>query len=135
MIHRSAITTLMTVLIGLSAVGAGPAAARNGFRFVWTPRGDDARFVSDGLKLYSIARHMRNHANVNQRGTDNSAVIAQSSTGNEAAVFQRGRGHAATASQDGNYNALGIFQFGRNTSTTVSQRGNGNAGLVFEGGW
>lgn len=135
MIRKSSFTTLILSIAALSAFAAAPAEARNGFRFVVTPKGDDARAVREGLRLYSFARDLRNRAKVDQRGTGNGAAVSQSGSGNWSGIFQRGSGHSATVTQNGNNNAFGIFQFGRNQNTSSVQEGNGNVGLVFEGGW
>lgn len=135
MICKSTFSALMIPMAALSIFAATPAEARNGFRFVVTPKGEDARVVRDGLRLYSLARDLRNRAKVDQRGTGNGAAVSQSGSGNWSGIFQRGSGHSATVTQNGNNNSFGIFQFGRNQNTTAVQEGNGNVGLVFEGGW
>jgi major curlin subunit len=135
MIRKSILSSVMLSMAAFSTFAAAPAEARNGFRFVVTPKGEDARVVRDGLRLYSIARDLRNRAKVDQRGTGNGAAISQSGSGNWSGIFQRGSGHSATVSQNGNNNALGVFQFGRNQNTSAVQQGDGNVGLVFEGGW
>jgi Curlin associated repeat len=135
MIRKSYLSAVMLAMAVFSTFTAAPAEARNGFRFVVTPKGEDARVVRDGLRLYSIARDLRNRAKVDQRGTGNGAAVSQSGSGNWSGIFQRGSGHSASVSQNGNNNAFGIFQFGRNQNTSAVQQGDGNVGLVFEGGW
>jgi Curlin associated repeat len=135
MIRKSYLSAVMLSMVAFSSIAAAPAEARNGFRFVVTPKGEDARVVRDGLRLYSIARDLRNRAKVDQRGTGNGAAVSQSGSGNWSGIFQRGSGHSATVTQNGKNNAFGIFQFGRNQNTSAVQQGDGNVGLVFEGGW
>jgi hypothetical protein len=124
---------LLAVATGLAAVNS-PAAA-GGFSFSLEPKGKDAKALSTGLRLYSLAQNLRNRARVDQRGTGNGAGISQNGSGNYAGVFQRGHNNSATVAQNGDNNTLGVFQFGRNNSSAVTQNGNGRVGLVFQGNW
>lgn len=124
---------LLAIALGLSAI-AGPASA-GGFSFTYTPKGDEAKAIGAGLKLYSFTQSWKNRAKVDQKGTGNAAGVSQSGRGNVVGVFQRGKNNTATASQNGDNNGLGIFQFGKGNATRASQNGNGNLGLIFQGGW
>jgi len=124
---------LLSLTLGLSALG-GPASA-DGFSFTYTPKGDEAKAIGVGLKLYSFTQSRKNRAKVEQNGTGNAAGVSQKGRGNVVGIFQRGKKNTATASQNGDNNALGIFQFGKGNATNVTQRGNDNIGLVFQGGW
>ena len=137
MIRTPAAAGLMALMMGFTAVAApAPALAGGRVSFTVTPQGDDARLISEGLRVYSWARDQRrNRAKVDQRGTGNGAAIGQSGSGNSAGIYQRGSGHSASISQTGNNNAFGIFQFGRNTRAEAVQSGNGQSGFVFIGGW
>lgn len=111
-----------------------PAKAES---FTFRVRTDDgtARVVSTGLQLYSILRIERNQVKIKQRGSDNTASVAQAGSGNAAHIYQRGKGHAATVEQSGSGNAIGVFQFGRNQSYSATQNGRGRNEFIFQGGW
>jgi Curlin associated repeat len=139
MIPRLKISSaLMAVLIALSSL-SGPAFA-GGVTMVLTPHGDAANLLQTGLQIYSLVEQQKgnkkkNHAKVDQKGSDNQAALSQKGAGNYGLVVQRGKGHTATVSQDGFNNALGVFQFGRNANLDYVQAGNGKASLVLQGGW
>ena len=136
MIRAKVVASVLALMVGIAAIEQPtPAIAGGSVSFAITPRGDGARAIRDGLRVYSWARDMRNRARVDQRGSGNGAGISQSGSGNWAGIFQRGRNHSATVTQNGNNNAYGIFQFGRNTSSAATQTGNGNVGFVLQGGW
>jgi hypothetical protein len=127
-----------TALIGFSSL-SGPASAGS-MTMVITPPGDAANLLTTGLQIYSLVEQQKgkkhkNHAKVDQKGSNNEAALSQTGAGNYGLVVQRGKGHSATASQAGFNNALGIFQFGKNTNVDVAQRGNGKASIVLQGGW
>jgi hypothetical protein len=126
-------------LIGATTVLTASAPAHAGsFTIEITPKGKGAEKLEKGLSIWSRIRDRRqarrNHANVDQRGSNNSAQVGQSGSSNNALVVQRGKGHSADVSQSGNNNALGVFQFGKNTSSSTTQTG-GQSGLIFQGGW
>jgi hypothetical protein len=128
----------MAALIALSSLSA-PAAA-GGVTMVLTPRGDAANPFQTGLQIYSLVEQQKgkkkkNHAKVDQKGSDNAAALQQTGAGNYGLVVQRGKGHTATVSQDGFNNALGVFQFGKNADLDYVQAGNGKASIVLQGGW
>jgi hypothetical protein len=128
----------MAALIALSSLSA-PAAA-GGVTMVLTPRGDAANLFQTGLQIYSLVEQQKgkkkkNHAKVDQKGSDNAAALQQTGAGNYGLVVQRGKGHTATVSQDGFNNALGVFQFGKNADLDYVQAGNGKASIVLQGGW
>ena len=131
-------SVLMATLIALSSL-SGPAFA-GGVTMVLTPHGDAANLLQTGLQIYSLVeqhkgKKKKNHAKVDQKGSDNAAGLNQTGAGNYGLVVQRGKGHTATVSQDGFNNALGVFQFGRNANLDYVQSGNGKASLVLQGGW
>ena len=126
-------------LIGATPVltATAPAHAGGSFTVEITPKGKGAQKLEKGLSIWSRIRERRqargNNANVDQRGSNNSAQVGQSGSGNNALVVQRGKGHSADVSQSGNNNALGVFQFGKNTSSSTTQTG-GQSGLIFQFG-
>jgi curlin associated repeat protein len=131
-------SVLMATLIALSSL-SGPAFA-GGVTMVFTPRGDAANLLQTGLQIYSLVEqhkgnNKKNHAKVDQKGSDNAAALQQTGAGNYGLVVQRGKGHTATVSQDGFNNALGVFQFGRNANLDYAQTGDGEASIVLQGGW
>ena len=134
---RRPIATAATALLHMVAtpVMSSPAFAGGHISVTLTPKGRGAELISEGLHLYSLAQHRKNHARVRQNGSGNGAGISQHGSANWAEIFQRGHNHSATISQNGNGNAFGIFQFGRRTTTSAAQTGNGNVGLVLQGGW
>jgi hypothetical protein len=136
--RRKIVSALAASLITLSSLSA-PAAAGS-LTMVITPHGDAANMLLTGLKIYSLVEQEKsgkhkNHAKVDQKGSNNEAALSQTGAGNYGLVVQRGKGNSATASQAGFDNALGIFQFGKNTNVDVAQSGNGKASIVLQGGW
>jgi Curlin associated repeat len=127
---------LVAAVIAFAAAAPLPASA-GGFTLSLTPSGDSADLIRQGLQIYGIVNDLKgkNHARVNQKGSDNAAAVQQTGAGNYGLVYQRGRGHTATLSQAGVDNALGVFQFGRRANIDVTQAGAGEVGLVFQGGW
>ncbi|MFZ2018225.1 MAG: curlin [Methyloceanibacter sp.] len=131
-------SALMATLIALSSL-SGPAFA-GGVTMVLTPHGDAANLLQTCLQIYSLVEQQKgkkkkNHAKVDQKGSDNAAGLNQTGAGNYGLIVQRGKGHTATVSQNGFNNALGVFQFGRNADLDYVQSGNGKASLVLQGGW
>lgn len=127
------LSLLLAATLGLATLSA-PAAA-GGFSITLSPKGKEAKAISTGLQLYSLAQSFKNSAKVSQKGVGNGAAISQNGSGNVASVFQKGKNNTATATQNGNNNLLGIFQFGKGNATSVTQTGNGKVGLVFQGRW
>jgi len=137
MIQGRIASSVLAVLVASSAIihlTTHPAQAGS-VSVMITPKGDSAKAVSKGLQIYSLFQGFKSRAEVDQRGQNNSAGIAQTGSGNVAGIFQRGNGHTGTITQNGSNNAFGIFQFGRKTSSSVSQTGSGNVGFLFQGGW
>ncbi len=135
---RRYLAPLAALLLGVAALSA-PASA-GGLTMVITPQGDAAGLLQTGLQIYSMVEQhkgnkKKNHAKVDQKGSDNAAALSQKGGSNYGLVVQRGHGHTATVSQDGWNNALGVFQFGKNANLDVAQAGNGQASIVLQGGW
>ncbi len=135
---RRHLAPLAALLLGLATLSA-PASAGS-MTMVITPHGDAANLLQTGLQIYSLAQQHKgkknkNHAKVDQKGSDNAAALQQTGAGNYGLVVQRGHGHTATVSQDGFNNALGVFQFGKNADLDYVQSGNGKASIVLQGGW
>ncbi len=135
---RRYLAPLVALLLGVATLSA-PASAGS-MTMVITPHGDAADLLQTGLQIYSLVQQQKgkknkNHAKVDQKGSDNAAAISQKGDGNYGLVVQRGHGHTATVSQDGRNNALGVFQFGKNTDLDYAQGGNGQASIVLQGGW
>lgn len=125
---------ILALGMGLSLLAADPATAGS-VTFTVKPKGEDARVLRDGFRIYSIFSSLKkNSVKVDQKGNGNTAAVAQSGSGNRTQVVQRGNGHSTNVTQSGNGNLLGVFQFGRNTHYSGSQNG-GDFGLVFQGGW
>lgn len=135
--HRTLTKTLSIALVtGLMMPGLLPApAAAGSVSFTLAPPSEDGGdILSTGIRLYSMYRGLKN-GEINQRGHDNEAGVAQNGRGNVGFVRQRGNGHSATLQQNGDDNAYGIFQFGRNARADVEQYGNRQGGLTFSYGW
>ncbi len=115
---------------------ATPASAGGSLSITVLPGGDrDQRALATGLQVYSIVQGFRSSGVIRQRGSGNSAGLAQNGSGNYGVVHQRGSGHQGTLQQNGSNNSYGLFQFGRNTQGHVVQNGHGQAGATFQFGW
>lgn len=116
---------------------ASPAAHAGNIGFTVSPKGDEAKALQTGLKLYSLAKNLKrkNRARVDQAGSGNSAGLTQTGRGNWGSVFQRGRDNSGAITQTGNGNSFALFQFGKNNNSSHTQIGNGQAGARFEFGW
>ena len=121
------------IVLGLS-VPFTQAEAGN-FTLRIRPHGHDAQVLRQGLQLYSLFQNFKNHAQVNQNGSNNAAGIAQYGSGDAAAVFQNGSGNSGQIVQRGNNDAFALFQFGKNNGNVTQQNRNGEVGIVLQGGW
>ena len=138
MVRAFTITTL-AAMIGLGTLGVPAPASGGGVTLMLTPNGDSADIIQEGLRIYTMIKEQKekkkNHARVDQKGSDNAAALSQRGIDNYGVIVQRGHDHAATVAQEGEHNAFGLFQFGHNTNFDVVQVGRGQVGLVLQGGW
>lgn len=126
---------LIAATLGTTA-GAIPASAGGSVSVNVAPRTQqEADAMRFGLGLYSLYNDVKSGASVKQRGSNNTAGVAQHGRNNNGIVYQEGNGHTGTIRQNGNNNSYGLFQFGRGTSANVSQNGNGQSGMTFQWGW
>ena len=136
---RRYLAPLAALLLGLATLSTPAPASAGNMTMVLTPRGDAANLLQTGLQIYSMVEQQKgkkkNHAKVDQKGSDNAAALQQTGAGNYGLVVQRGKGHTATVSQDGYNNALGVFQFGKNADLSYVQSGNGKTSVVLQGVW
>ncbi len=105
--------------------------------FTVSPKGDEAKALQTGLKLYSLAKDLKrkNRARVDQVGSGNSGAVTQNGQSNWGRVFQRGRNNTGAVTQNGNSNSFALFQFGKNNTSSHTQAGNSQASARFELGW
>jgi hypothetical protein len=138
---RALIITTLAAMIGIGLLGVPAPASGGGITLMLTPNGDSADVIQQGLRIYSMVKEQKenkkkkNHARVDQKGSDNAAALSQRGVDNYGVIVQRGHDHAATVAQEGEHNAFGLFQFGHNTNLDVIQAGRGQVGLVLQGGW
>ena len=135
MLRLALAAAFVALLIGTPITAASAASRHGSVSIVVTPHGRDAEVIREGYDIYSMLRHRKNRATIDQKGTGNGAAIAQHGDNNAAEIFQRGDNHSATVTQTGRNNLFGVFQFGRGTRETATQTGTGQTGFAIRGGW
>ena len=75
-----------------------------------------------------------NRVEVDQRGANNSAGVAQAGRGDVARIAQRGQDLTAILRQNGDFNSASVVQVGRNQTATVTQNGGDNTACVIQVG-
>ncbi|TYB87067.1 hypothetical protein [Oceaniovalibus sp. ACAM 378] len=124
---------LLAVLIAIAT--AVPRAEAGSISLGWTPHtADQSAGVEAALLAYSIARTVKNRAELRQNGTGLRAAIRQSGRGNRVLIDQRGTGHTGSIAQSGNGNYFALFQRGDDAEADIHQWG-GQLGLMLQYGW
>lgn len=124
---KSRVKSALVAAACLVAFSSGSASAQN------VDAGQAlGRYITAAATQNIAAR--TNRVQVEQRGDNNGAAIAQNGRGDAARILQRGSDLTAILRQNGNNNSAGLVQVGRNNTATITQNGSDNAACVIQVG-
>lgn len=112
-----------------AALGAAPASAQT------YPQCSRPAAINAQSPIWSrLCRVEENRVQIEQRGANNGAAVAQTGRANAAEILQRGIGNVARTQQNGFGNRSSIHQIGDNNEANVIQNGGGNVARVIQVG-